>query len=73
MTSFPVGFIIHLGGVVSAKSVKLLDKIHNPGMSDIFTGFTASSEVKCQEHDFHSVWEILGLLSVIQSQLNLVW
>lgn len=30
MTSFPVGFIIHLGGVVSAKSVKLLDKIHNP-------------------------------------------
>lgn len=34
MTSFPVGFIIHLGGVVSAKSVKLLDKIHNPGMSD---------------------------------------
>lgn len=33
MTSFPVGFIIHLGGVVSAKSVKLLDKIHNPGMS----------------------------------------
>ena len=31
MTSFPVGFIVHLGGVVSAKSVKLLDKIHNPG------------------------------------------
>ncbi|XP_062605488.1 C2 domain-containing protein 5-like isoform X3 [Saccostrea cucullata] len=30
MTSFPVGFIVHLGGVVSAKSVKLLDKIHNP-------------------------------------------
>ncbi|XP_076116321.1 C2 domain-containing protein 5-like isoform X2 [Mytilus galloprovincialis] len=30
MTSFPVGFISHLGGVVSAKSVKLLDKIHNP-------------------------------------------
>lgn len=36
MTSFPVGFIIHLGGVVSAKSVKLLDKIHNPGMSDFY-------------------------------------
>ncbi|XP_048766244.1 C2 domain-containing protein 5-like isoform X2 [Ostrea edulis] len=30
MTSFPFGFIVHLGGVVSAKSVKLLDKIHNP-------------------------------------------
>jgi len=31
MTSFPLGFIIHLGGVVAARSVKLLDKIHNPG------------------------------------------
>ncbi|KAK3095112.1 hypothetical protein FSP39_010454 [Pinctada imbricata] len=30
MTSFPAGFIVHLGGVVSAKSVKLLDRIHNP-------------------------------------------
>ncbi|XP_021377240.1 C2 domain-containing protein 5-like isoform X2 [Mizuhopecten yessoensis] len=30
MTSFPPGFIVHLGGVVSARSVKLLDRIHNP-------------------------------------------
>ncbi|XP_071100395.1 C2 domain-containing protein 5-like [Haliotis cracherodii] len=30
MRSLPVGFIVHLGGVVSARSVKLLDKIHNP-------------------------------------------
>ncbi|RUS91136.1 hypothetical protein EGW08_001049 [Elysia chlorotica] len=30
MRSFPPGFIINLGGVVSARSVKLLDKIHNP-------------------------------------------
>lgn len=30
MTTFPVGLITHLGGVVSARSVKLLDKIHNP-------------------------------------------
>ncbi|XP_052271042.1 C2 domain-containing protein 5-like isoform X2 [Dreissena polymorpha] len=30
MTSFPPGFILHLGGVVAARSVKLLDKIHNP-------------------------------------------
>jgi len=28
--SLPPGFIVHLGGVVSARSVKLLDKIHNP-------------------------------------------
>lgn len=31
MKSFPPGFIVHLGGVVSARSVKLLDRIHNPG------------------------------------------
>jgi hypothetical protein len=31
MTSFPPGFIIHIGGVVAARSIKLLDKIHNPG------------------------------------------
>ncbi|XP_060570000.1 LOW QUALITY PROTEIN: C2 domain-containing protein 5-like [Ruditapes philippinarum] len=30
MTSFPPGFIIHIGGVVAARSIKLLDKIHNP-------------------------------------------
>ncbi|XP_045174900.2 C2 domain-containing protein 5-like isoform X1 [Mercenaria mercenaria] len=30
MMSFPAGFIIHMGGVVAARSVKLLDKIHNP-------------------------------------------
>ncbi|KAI0209355.1 hypothetical protein LSAT2_005961 [Lamellibrachia satsuma] len=28
---FPPGFIVHLGGIVSARSVKLLDRIHNPG------------------------------------------
>ncbi|XP_064634229.1 C2 domain-containing protein 5-like isoform X3 [Lineus longissimus] len=27
---FPPGFLVHLGGVVSARSVKLLDRIHNP-------------------------------------------
>ncbi|KAJ8411222.1 hypothetical protein AAFF_G00172280 [Aldrovandia affinis] len=30
LTSFPAGFLIHVGGVVSARSVKLLDRIHNP-------------------------------------------
>ncbi|KAL3842209.1 hypothetical protein ACJMK2_020248 [Sinanodonta woodiana] len=30
MISFPPGFLVHIGGVVSARSVKLLDKIHNP-------------------------------------------
>ncbi|XP_023672519.1 C2 domain-containing protein 5 isoform X12 [Paramormyrops kingsleyae] len=30
LTCFPPGFLIHVGGVVSARSVKLLDRIHNP-------------------------------------------
>lgn len=32
LTAFPPGFLVHVGGVVSARSVKLLDRIHNPGM-----------------------------------------
>eukprot|EP00057_Strongylocentrotus_purpuratus_P014030 XP_011668504.1 PREDICTED: C2 domain-containing protein 5 [Strongylocentrotus purpuratus] len=31
MASFPHGFLVHLGGMVSTRSVKLLDRIHNPG------------------------------------------
>lgn len=34
MTQFPPGFIIHLGGVVSARSVKLLGRTNNPDESD---------------------------------------
>lgn len=30
LTAFPPGFLLHVGGVVSARSVKLLDQIHNP-------------------------------------------
>ncbi|XP_037110536.1 C2 domain-containing protein 5 isoform X7 [Syngnathus acus] len=30
LTSFPPAFLVHVGGVVSARSVKLLDRIHNP-------------------------------------------
>uniref|UniRef100_A0A8D0CFY4 C2 calcium dependent domain containing 5 n=1 Tax=Scleropages formosus TaxID=113540 RepID=A0A8D0CFY4_SCLFO len=29
-TRFPPGFLLHVGGVVSARSVKLLDRIYNP-------------------------------------------
>lgn len=32
MTEFPMNFLVRIGGVVTAHSVKLLDKIHNPGM-----------------------------------------
>ncbi|XP_035257819.1 C2 domain-containing protein 5 isoform X8 [Anguilla anguilla] len=34
LTSFPPGFLIHVGGVVSARSVKLLDRIHNPAVGN---------------------------------------
>ncbi|OBS76002.1 hypothetical protein A6R68_17547, partial [Neotoma lepida] len=30
LTAFPPGLLVHVGGVVSARSVKLLDRIHNP-------------------------------------------
>ncbi|XP_043980576.1 C2 domain-containing protein 5 isoform X1 [Gambusia affinis] len=32
LTSFPPSFLVHVGGVVSARSVKLLDRIHNPDL-----------------------------------------
>ncbi|XP_075929351.1 C2 domain-containing protein 5 isoform X12 [Petromyzon marinus] len=35
LTSFPPGFLIHVAGVVSARSVKLLDRIHNPAFVGI--------------------------------------
>ncbi|XP_053933231.1 C2 domain-containing protein 5 isoform X13 [Cuculus canorus] len=35
LTSFPPGFLVHVGGVVSARSVKLLDRIHNPAFVGI--------------------------------------
>ncbi|XP_023672515.1 C2 domain-containing protein 5 isoform X10 [Paramormyrops kingsleyae] len=34
LTCFPPGFLIHVGGVVSARSVKLLDRIHNPALGN---------------------------------------
>ncbi|XP_077597608.1 C2 domain-containing protein 5 isoform X4 [Stigmatopora nigra] len=34
LTSFPPAFLIHVGGVVSARSVKLLDRIHNPALGN---------------------------------------
>ncbi|XP_016147366.1 C2 domain-containing protein 5 isoform X3 [Sinocyclocheilus grahami] len=34
LTAFPPGFLLHVGGVVSARSVKLLDRIHNPALGN---------------------------------------
>ncbi|XP_043943647.1 C2 domain-containing protein 5 isoform X15 [Protopterus annectens] len=39
LMSFPPGFLLHVGGVVSARSVKLLDRIHNPA----FVGIMANT------------------------------
>lgn len=33
LSSLPEGVVSHIGGVVCARAVKLLDKIDNPGMS----------------------------------------
>ncbi|XP_063142452.1 C2 domain-containing protein 5 isoform X32 [Rattus norvegicus] len=35
LTAFPPGLLVHVGGVVSARSVKLLDRIHNPAFVGI--------------------------------------
>lgn len=37
ISSFPAGFLQSIGGIVSARSVKLLDKIDNPG-TNLFIG-----------------------------------
>ncbi|XP_016364756.1 C2 domain-containing protein 5 isoform X11 [Sinocyclocheilus rhinocerous] len=34
LAAFPPGFLLHVGGVVSARSVKLLDRIHNPALGN---------------------------------------
>ncbi|XP_026855269.2 C2 domain-containing protein 5 isoform X17 [Electrophorus electricus] len=34
LTGFPPAFLLHVGGVVSARSVKLLDRIHNPALGN---------------------------------------
>ncbi|XP_072241849.1 C2 domain-containing protein 5 isoform X10 [Leuresthes tenuis] len=34
LTSFPSAFLLHVGGVVNARSVKLLDRIHNPALGN---------------------------------------
>lgn len=46
LTSFPPGFLVHAGGVVSARSVKLLDRIHNPGEFSAHTYAHAASKLQ---------------------------
>jgi len=52
----PPGFIVHIGGVVSARSVKLLDKIHNPGISLLPTVYPVSYDMLVQRKCLHWPW-----------------
>ncbi|GFS24684.1 C2 domain-containing protein 5 [Elysia marginata] len=50
MRTFPPGFIINLGGVVSARSVKLLDKIHNPEEPQTRDAWWSELRVEIKSH-----------------------
>ncbi|XP_064417481.1 C2 domain-containing protein 5 isoform X2 [Latimeria chalumnae] len=50
LTSFPLGFLIHIGGVVSARSVKLLDRIHNPDEPETRDAWWAEIRQEIKSH-----------------------
>ncbi|XP_069618891.1 C2 domain-containing protein 5 isoform X1 [Ranitomeya imitator] len=76
LTSFPVGFLFHVGGVVSARSVKLLDRIHNPDEPETRDAWWAEIRQEIKSHakalgchavvgysECTSIWEELCILS----------
>ncbi|XP_072217551.1 C2 domain-containing protein 5 isoform X5 [Excalfactoria chinensis] len=50
LTAFPPGFLIHVGGVVSARSVKLLDRIHNPDEPETRDAWWAEIRQEIKSH-----------------------
>ncbi|XP_042190989.1 C2 domain-containing protein 5 [Callorhinchus milii] len=50
LTTFPVGFLVHVGGVVSARSVKLLDRIHNPDEPETRDAWWAEIRQEIKSH-----------------------
>ncbi|XP_075131588.1 C2 domain-containing protein 5 isoform X7 [Leptodactylus fuscus] len=50
LTAFPVGFLVHVGGVVSARSVKLLDRIHNPDEPETRDAWWAEIRQEIKSH-----------------------
>ncbi|XP_064012027.1 C2 domain-containing protein 5 isoform X16 [Pogoniulus pusillus] len=50
LTTFPPGFLIHVGGVVSARSVKLLDRIHNPDEPETRDAWWAEIRQEIKSH-----------------------
>ncbi|XP_043394721.1 C2 domain-containing protein 5 isoform X10 [Chelonia mydas] len=50
LTAFPPGFLVHVGGVVSARSVKLLDRIHNPDEPETRDAWWAEIRQEIKSH-----------------------
>ncbi|XP_058138874.1 C2 domain-containing protein 5 isoform X14 [Dasypus novemcinctus] len=50
LTAFPPGFLVHAGGVVSARSVKLLDRIHNPDEPETRDAWWAEIRQEIKSH-----------------------
>ncbi|XP_054138179.1 C2 domain-containing protein 5 isoform X7 [Melozone crissalis] len=50
LTSFPPGFLLHVGGIVSARSVKLLDRIHNPDEPETRDAWWAEIRQEIKSH-----------------------
>uniref|UniRef100_UPI00398E6A97 C2 domain-containing protein 5 isoform X2 n=1 Tax=Pristiophorus japonicus TaxID=55135 RepID=UPI00398E6A97 len=50
LTTFPSGFLVHVGGVVSARSVKLLDRIHNPDEPETRDAWWAEIRQEIKSH-----------------------
>uniref|UniRef100_A0A803KEM4 C2 domain-containing protein 5 n=1 Tax=Xenopus tropicalis TaxID=8364 RepID=A0A803KEM4_XENTR len=50
LTSFPPTFLVHVGGVVSARSVKLLDRIHNPDEPETRDAWWAEIRQEIKSH-----------------------
>ncbi|XP_023574678.1 C2 domain-containing protein 5 isoform X3 [Octodon degus] len=50
LTVFPPGFLVHVGGVVSARSVKLLDRIHNPDEPETRDAWWAEIRQEIKSH-----------------------
>ncbi|XP_040823691.1 C2 domain-containing protein 5 isoform X9 [Ochotona curzoniae] len=50
LTAFPPGFLLHVGGVVSARSVKLLDRIHNPDEPETRDAWWAEIRQEIKSH-----------------------
>ncbi|RDD41524.1 C2 domain-containing protein 5 [Trichoplax sp. H2] len=83
ISSFPAGFLKSVGGIVSARSVKLLDKIDNPDESEVRDSWWRELRLEIQSHakllecdcvagysESLSICDDLCLLSAIGTAVN---